>query len=268
MKVLVTSFGADYQAKIFYNYCSKIDDYTWAYHPVQTIAGDFNILREADILWVWGFYGDAFNLFHVAKAVNPEIKTILTWVGSDIINFAVRIRETPVCRDCMLRNVDIHSTTSDNFMQELITLGLQPYYIPTIPEKRQTPKPLPETLTYATYIPPNAKTYYGLGLILDIASKYPDILINIFSFKDWNEEEKKAIEKDYPNIKILGSLNQKQRSKLIKDCRGYFSFMKHGGIDELTIEFLQAGRYVIINRDAPYCYVCLLYTSPSPRDRG
>ena len=252
MKIVVTSFGCDYHAKIFYKHVSQLPQ-KWKYYTIQEIGKDWDILRDIDVIWNWGMFGDAFHFYKIAKRINPDIITVNTWTGTDIINFANRVTETPFCRQCMLQAIDYHTSTSDIYCKELTAIGIDAYYIPAIPEKPlNLLKPFPTENRFATYIPPNRKQFYRYDIILEIAKMYPDIEIDIYALSN---EDKEKTKPPLKNIHFMGYVTGRDKLEIFRNHKAFISILQHGGIGVMLIEFLQAGRYGIANRNIKYTYL-------------
>jgi len=137
LRIGVTSLGVAGLPARFARILRK-GGYDATFYPYDREKGYSAVpFEDIDMLWHFGGFPEfSFDiLFDHAKKKNPKIITSLVWVGTDLLNFCTYTRSRPKCRECMLKNVDIHIVDCPDFAEELKSLGIEKcWYVPSVPD--------------------------------------------------------------------------------------------------------------------------------------
>jgi glycosyltransferase involved in cell wall biosynthesis len=200
-----------------------------------------------DVVWsVGNFLSANIDVFYdIVKKKNPNIKIVVHWCGTDLLQLAQFTTNRKKCVRCVLENVDLHVADNVNFQKEFYQLtGLNAGYVTLIPEVPLDLKPLPEKFAVACYVPNERADFYRYVTIIDTARQMPDV-----EFLFFRTEGKATL----PNCQFLGWVKDKQKFDLYERCSVALSIPQHGSLGVWVIELLQMGRRAITSEQHPYC---------------
>jgi len=254
LRVGVISLGAPHHAKIFINNMNAIlKHYSFEFLEPSKEYGWAHIdPRELDVLWFHGFHALPDLLISKFKEENPNLKVIVLWVGSDVLEFVAFATHRPQCKNCIIKGIDLHVADGHNLIGELDSLGIKASYIPSIPEKPLELKPLSEKFSVAAYVPGFRADFFNFGMIKQVAEKIRDVEFHLFGGGPVKLEPN-----GYPdyltNMTYHGWVEGEEKRKWWEQTSVFIYIPRHGSLGVGAIEFLQMGRYVITSMDAPYC---------------
>ncbi|MEM2293305.1 MAG: hypothetical protein QXX41_08520 [Nitrososphaerota archaeon] len=215
---------------------------------------DFHVripFKELDVLWNMGLFFNVDCLFDIAKEENPKIKIVNMWVGSDILWAQSFTSGRRKCRDCIVRNIDVHVADDEELGEEVEKLfGVKTYYVPTVPEQPFQPSPLPPEFAVAVYMHPSRKEFCNYDAIVEVAKENPDVPFYFFALcrpEDWGEPP-------LPNIHFIGWVSGETKEYWWRKCSALIYTPKHSGGSVTAIEFMQMGRYALITKNMPYAF--------------
>lgn len=258
IRVGVVGLGTPHHANIFANNMNKVmKHYKFAYVAPDRQYGWAHINpRELDVLWFYGFHGLPDQLITKFKEENPKLKVIITWVGSDVLEFGNFSSYRPGCAQCITKNVDIHVADGQNLIREMEQFfGIKPIYIPSIPDTPLELTPLPEKFSVAMYCPGYRADFFNYPLVRVAAQKFFDIQFNIFGggpVKLPTLADDQAI----TNLTYHGWVEGEEKKKWWKESSVLLYMPKHGSLGVTAIEFLQMGRYVVCSQEYPFVIEC------------
>lgn len=258
IRVGVVSLGAPYHASLFANNMNvQLKHHIFKFLMPNPKYGWAGInFEEIDVLWFYGFHGLPDMLIANIKEENPKIKVVVTWVGSDVLEFVAVVRHRPQCRACIIKNVDVHVADGLNLKQELESLDIKSTYIPSIPEKCWKFKPLPEKFSVAAYVPGFRAEFFNYSMIKEAAAELPDVEFHLFGGGPVKLEPD-----GYPdylsNMTYHGWVQGEERDKWWENSSIILYMPKHGSLGVTAIEFLQMGRWAICTREYPHVFDCL-----------
>lgn len=205
--------------------------------------------NEADVVWNIGFFSHVDCFLDTLKALFPHIKTVNTWVGTDILSAMEWFDARPKCARCALRSIDIHVADGTNLQAELKQyFGLDCFYVPSIPDPIPL-TPLPQfQKNVAVYCPSHRKEFYHYNAILQLAQKEPSFNFHFFSITPDPDPPKLV------NAYFEGFFLGEEKTKAFTECSYLIVLPQHGSVSMMLIEFMQMGRRVISNIDAPFVY--------------
>jgi len=213
--------------------------------PEKVHAVNWN---EVDAVWNLGFFFDIDCFFDWLKALYPEVKTVNTWVGSDILNSVDWFKQRTKCYRCALRSIDLHVADGLNLAEELKqSLGLESYYVPSVPDPLPL-SPIVHKSYVAVYAPAHRKDFYHHPQIVEVARLNPHMHFDFYSYTP--DPDFPAL----PNCHFQGFLQNGAKLKAFKDDAYLIMLPEHGSVSMMLIEFMMMGRRVISNIDAPFVY--------------
>jgi len=256
LRIGVTSLGVSILPETFTRILQD-GGYEAQFYPYTKKEGYSKVpFKDLDVLWHVGAFFNFDILFDTVKAKKPSLKTVLWWVGTDILNVASFIRARPKCRECLFRNIDIHVVDCIDFVSELKEkLGIEDaWFVPSIPEKPMSVMPLPpsDMFTVASYIPPHRTNFYGYPIIIEVARQMPDVWFHLFPSKAirWNPKVKPPL----PNVRFMPFVEGDEKVEAWSRCSAFISIPVHGGVSLMLIEFMQMGRRCISNKKLPHVF--------------
>ena len=207
--------------------------------------------NDVDVLWNIGFFFNIDCLLDWIKAYYPKIKTVNTWVGSDILNSAMWWQERHKCMRCATRSIDIHVADGVNLQDELKgQFNFDSFYVPSVPD------PIPLTplrninpLNVAVYCGSNPE-FYRVPLTVEVARKLPRFHFNFYSmFKETIAPFSMPLNGEFRGFFLAGE-------KLAEYARNDYllTLPQHGSVSLMLIEFMQMGRAVVSNIKTPFVY--------------
>lgn len=252
-RIGAVSLGTPYHANIFVNNMNQqLKHYKFTFIEPSKKYGFSHINpMELDVLWFYGFYTNSDMLISLFKDENPELKVIVTWVGTDLLQFAQFVRVRPQCKDCLVKNVDVHLADGRNLKLELATLGIQARYIPSIPDSPLKLEPLPEKFAVAAYVPPFRADFFNYGMIREVAQRLRDVPFHLFGMPT---KDKPSLPNMPPNMSFHGFVVGEEKNKWWKNTSVLLYLPIHGSLSVTAIEFLQMERYAICTRDYPHIF--------------
>ena len=260
IRVGVVSLGAPHHGNIFANNMNKVMKHYKFEHvaPSREYGWAHINPRELDVLWFYGFHGLPDQLISKFKEDNPKLKVIVTWVGSDILEFGQFSRYRPGCAQCIIKNVDIHVADGQNLVREMDQFfGIKPIYIPSIPDTPLELTPLPEKFAVAVYCPGFRADFFNYPLIRNVAEKLPEVPFNLFGGGPVGLPNAELDgDKVVPNLLYLGWVEGEVKKKWWKESSVLLYMPKHGSLGVTGVEFLQMGRYVICSQEYPFVIEC------------
>jgi len=255
LRVGVISLGAPHHANIFIkNMNASLKHYSFEFLEPSKEYGWAHIdPRELDVLWFHGFHALPDLLISEFKESNPNLKVVVMWVGSDILEFVAFATHRPQCKDCIIKHVDLHVADGQNLIRELDNLGIKASYIPSIPEKPLELKPLPEKFSVAAYVPGFRADFFNFAMIKAVAEKMPDVEFHLFG----GGPVKCDIDAfSNPNLFYNGWVEGEEKRKWWEQTSVFIYIPRHGSLGVTAIEFLQLGRWVISTLEYPHVFKC------------
>ena len=258
IRIGVVGLGTPHHSNIFANNMNKVmKHYKFEYVAPDRQYGWAHINpRELDVLWFYGFHGLPDQLITKFKEENPKLKVIVTWVGTDVLEFGQFASHRPGCMSCITKNVDIHVADGQNLVREMEQFfGIKPIYIPSIPDTPLELTPLPEKFAVAVYCPGYRADFFNYPLVRAAARKFLDIQFNIFGggpVKLLPLADDQAI----TNLTYHGWVEGEEKKKWWRGSSALLYMPKHGSLGVTAVEFLQMGRYVICSQEYPYVIEC------------
>lgn len=252
IRVGVVSLGCPYHGNIFVNNMNaNLKHYAFKFLTPSEEYGWASVNpRELDVLWFYGFHALPDLLISKFKGENPKLKVVVTWVGSDLLEFVAFATHRPQCRACIIKDVDMHVADGLTLQKELERLDIKSEYIPSIPEKPWELKPLPEKFAVAAYVPGFRAEFYNYSMIRDVAEQMQDVEFNLFGGGGV------AIPTDLSNMSYLGWVEGERKQALWEGSSVLLYMPKHGSLGVTAIEFLQMGRWVVCSQEYPHVFKC------------
>lgn len=246
IRIGVVSLGCPHHAKIFVsNMNANSKHYRFSFlEPTKEYGWSHINPEEIDVLWFYGFHALPDSLISKFKQENPKLKVVVTWVGSDILEFFNLISRRPQCKDCIIKNVDVHVADGLNLVKELAEVGIKASYIPSIPTKAYEFTPLPETFMVAAYVPWFRAEFFNYPLIREVATRMPDVQFNLFG-----GGPVPTVEPQTPNMFYRGWVEGEVKDKYWKESSVLLYMPIHGSLGVTAVEFLQLGRWVICSAE-------------------
>lgn len=204
--------------------------------------------NTVDVVWNLGFFFDVDCLFDWLKALYPEMKTVNTWVGTDILNSIGWFKQRSKCYRCALRSTDIHVADGLNLVQELKQLGIEnAYYVPSVPDTLPL-LPITQKNRVAVYAPAHRKEFYRYQIAVEVAKLEPSYHFDFYSITPDNDFP------NLPNCHFKGFIQGEQKLQAFADDAYLVMLPEHGSVSMMLIEFMMMGRRVISNIEAPFVY--------------
>jgi len=256
LRVGVVSLGCPYHGNIFVNNMNaELKHYTFEFlQPSREYGWAHVNPKDFDVLWFYGFHALPDILISKFKEENPQLKVGVTWVGSDLLEFATFVRMRPHCAQCIVKSVDVHVADGRNLVEELDRLGIKATYIPSIPPETWQLTPLPEKFSVAAYVPGFRADFYNYPLILSAADQMPDVEFHLFG----GGPVKLDVDVfSHPNVYYHGWVEGEERRKWWENSSVLLYLPQHSSLGVIAIEFLQMGRWVIYNQEYPHVFQCL-----------
>lgn len=252
LRVGVVALGCPFHGVIFVNNMNaNLKHYAFTFlAPTQEYGWSHIDARELDVLWFYGFHALPDLLISKFKEENPKLKVVVTWVGSDLLEFVAFATHRPQCRGCIVKGVDVHVVDGLNLKSELEKLDIKSEYIPSIPEKCWELKSLPEKFAVAAYVPGFRAEFFNYTMIREAAKNMPDVEFHLFGGGPTK------IEPDLPNMVYHGWVEGEERQWWWENSSVVLYLPKHGSIGLIAVEFLQMGRWVVSTLSAPYVLEC------------
>jgi len=251
MKIKVTSgataIGVPVLSKTFENILNTIPGVEAEFLTPEKLLQKGN-WSDVDVVWNIGFFFDIDLFLDWLKGYYPEIKTVNTWVGTDILNSVQWFTLRSKCYHCALRSIDIHVADGLNLQEELKQrLQLESFYVPSVPD------PIPITpLTHdrvAVYLPAHRKDFYNGDAIMEIVKKFPSTEFDFYSITP---------DPDFPqlpNCHFKGFLSGKEKLDAFTEDAVLITLPEHGSTSLMLIEFMMMGRRVVTNIKTKYAYL-------------
>ena len=206
--------------------------------------------NEIDAVWNIGFFFDIDCFFDWLKALYPQVKTVNTWVGTDILNAVQWFRQRAKCYRCALRGIDIHVADGLNLVQELReSLSLESQYVPSVPEPIPFSSHIMDATRVAVYAPAHRKEFYRHQVAVEVARLEPAMHFDFYSITPDNDFP------SLPNCEFKGFLQGNEKLEAFKNSSYLIVLPEHGSVSMTLIEFMMMGRRVISNIDAPFVYL-------------
>lgn len=268
LRIGVISLGAPLHASNFAkNVDGKSPNYWFTFYPYTREYGYGQVdWSQVDVLWNFGFFFNADQIIESIKEENPKLKVVNTWAGSDMLESRQMLAVRPKCKDCLFKAIDIHVTDWVGFQKELKEwFNLESMYVPSIPQKPMSLKPLPKKFTVAVYMPRERTQFFQYGTIRNVALNLPKI--PFYLFPSHRLEETDPLFKGIPradsfdtgppaNMHFMDFVEGEEKEKWWTDCSALIVIPVHGSVSVTGIEFMQMGRSVITNREIPYMEEC------------
>lgn len=174
-------------------------------------------------------------------------KMVWHWLGSDVVQYAnERGFRQSLRRYLAAHHVAAHLADSPELAEELKSLGIEASVCRLLPNSIEANvMPLPDRFRVLSYWADNRKAFYGGDIILELASQMPDVEFLIAG----------AYGKDapvLPNVNYLGKLSNLE--EIYRKTSVFLRLPEHDSLSAMVLEALARGRYVIYNKDFPYCH--------------
>jgi len=255
IRVGVVSLGAPYHGKIFVNNMnSELKHYRFSFlEPTKEYGWAHINPLELDVLWFYGFHALPDLFISKFKDENSKLRVAVDWVGSDILEFLNFLSFRPQCKDCIIKNIDVHVADGLNLVRELESLGIKASYVPSVPEKEFELKPLSQKFSVAAYVPGFRADFFNYPLIKAVAEKMQDVEFHLFGGGPIKLEVDVF---NNPNVFYHGWVEGEERRMWWEDTSVLLYMPKHGSLGLIAIEYLQMGRYVICTQEYPHIFRC------------
>ena len=206
---------------------------------------------DVDVLWNVGFFFNANRIIEQIKTRNPGMKVVNMWCGSDILETEQVLNQSPQAKTLLFKDIDEHVTDWVGFQREIKEkFGIESKYVPSIPARPMAPKPLPKEFTIAVYMPRERLDFFQYGTILTVAKTFPKTSFHLFpSHKLSGREQAPPASK---NMHFMDFVQGREKEDWWAKSSVLIVIPVHGSISVTGIEFMQMGRAVITNQEAPY----------------
>jgi len=247
IRIGVISLGAPHHAKIFAdNMSGRMKHYSFHFIEYQGEHWQELNARNYEIVWFYGFFGNSDSYLAIFKNQNPKLKAVAMWVGSDILQYHQYItRVKPQCKECIIKNIDLHVADGLNFIRELSDFGIEASFIPSIPTKTLEFTPLPEEFAVAGYVPGYRADFYNYPMIREVAVAIPDVKFHLFGGGN------RVLVPDLSNVFYHGWVQGEEKQRWWENTSVILYLPTHGSLGVTAIEFLQMGRWAIRNATSP-----------------
>ncbi len=170
-------------------------------------------------------------------------KVITHWIGSD-----ARMADEGITDVTKLKFVDKHIACFEPLQKQMSELGVETEYLPIIPLNLNFDIcDMPKEHCVLIYMPKGSEHFYGFEEISRVFPIFPNMKFYIVA----NDDHDKF--KDYPNVKVLGYLNQSEMENLYNDISIVVRIHVNDGLSMSVLEGMAKGKYVVWNYDFPYC---------------
>jgi len=175
---------------------------------------------------------------------------IIHWIGTDVLSFssekASRGWRNRITRMLVYGRTKVHISDSEYLLDELRQLGIDASVVCLFPEKIEADvMPLPKNFTVLSYWPNYAKDYFAAQTIYRLAKDFPET-----EFRILRATGDRSI--SLGNLKFLG--HRDDMENVYAEATVLIRLPKHDSLSAMVLEMLARGRYVIYNKDFPYCY--------------
>lgn len=178
---------------------------------------------------------------------------IAIWVGTDVLQLKKMIETIPEAPLWINKFLDLRLADASNLAEELVEMGIEiDGVIETPPKYIFEEKPLPEQFKVGIYAPPLKEDFYYTDLMMEVASKCPDIEFRLYGFNREFKADDILSNRLAPNVWDLGQINMSQN---IEQFSAIVRICKHDGVSNGLLEFMQAGRYAITNQKVKHAIV-------------
>jgi hypothetical protein len=211
-------------------------------------------LLSADTIYV--ISGTLANSKAVSLALRLGKKVVMHWVGTDVLKAAEVYQEKNFNADFISKVTHFCEVSWIQTSLQSIGINAEIVQFATFGQKvLQNPK-LPDKFSILTYISKGREEFYGINQVINLASDFPDIEINVVGISQLAQKTPK-------NIHLLGWV-ENIREKY-ENCVLYLRLPEHDGLAFSVLEALANGRYVGYTQKFDNCsyinnYECLKVT--------
>jgi len=215
---------------------------------------DLRKLRNADLIVRVGFRPGAHTLrgklfdalFEFARGRAGRLGYF--WIGTDVADTVEQdAADQDMRRFRRLTDDATHVAVSYQLRDELATIGVpaQVAWMPARHVYRDAPlPPLPEAFTVLSYVPDFRHDFYGGDMLLEAATRLPDVQFRITAgVGDWAQAKP-------ANVRFLGRVED--MAEEFRGCSCLVRMVRHDGLSGMVIEALSYGRPVVYSARLPH----------------
>jgi len=250
MKLAIISFSAGFHAK---NNITPLFEGVGGYYARWHVRED---LKGADAIYCLGWYVSSMQAYQQhMDLLKYGVPVIVHWAGSDVIcckEFGKNIDLRPMWEALNADHVT-HVAGRPALISEVKELGVHNVGQCHVSSRKVfTPEHFPIKSGGAvdplitTYIPPGRTDFFNMELILEVASKLPDVPFIACSFSSTENQERLL-----PNFADWGKLTDRTLEHLVYSSTIHVRVVEHDGCSLSVIENAMAGRRIITNMEYP-----------------
>ncbi len=231
---------------------------------LQRAGISYDILDRYDFIKIigWALTGRfrRYDYIYQVCAINNWIVSLLMmllrkpfiihWIGTDVLSFssekASKGWRNRITRTLVYSRTKLHIADSKYLLDELRQLGIDASVVCLFPERIEADAmPLPKKFTVLSYWPNYAKDYFAAETVYRLARDFPET-----EFQILKATGDRTI--SLGNLKFLGPRDDME--KVYAQASVLIRLPKHDSLSAMVLEMLARGRYVIYNKDFPYCH--------------